>query len=115
MLVGLFLSAVLAMTSPPAQAAATSRAAEPVGTPYSRLFQHNLQGAVIAQSLDDVTGSSRHQVRAKAPRSKVVCGMTILMVEPTIDPTLVQPVPPGREFTMRRVRPRVCGADDKEK
>ena len=41
---------------------------------------------------------------------KVVCGMTVVPVDSSIDPKIVRPVPSdGTKFTLRIYKPPVCG------
>ena len=40
----------------------------------------------------------------------VVCGMTIVRADPTIDPGIVKSPPETKTFTMKTVQPTVCAA-----
>ena len=46
-----------------------------------------------------------------APKSTVVCGMTLVPADPTVDPKMRAEVPArGVSFTMRAVPPTICKA-----
>ena len=46
---------------------------------------------------------------APAPKPSVVCGMTVIPADPTIDPKIrVAPSNTGVTFTMRVVPPTIC-------
>ena len=50
--------------------------------------------------------------RAPNPRTKIVCGMTLLIVGSDNDPDMPRPVPKeGVTYTMRRYPPPACGKD----
>lgn len=50
------------------------------------------------------------EASARAPERKVICGMTVIQVDPPqTDPGMPVQVPSGRvEFTMRSVTPSIC-------
>ena len=48
--------------------------------------------------------------RDRRPRRKVVCGMTLILVEPGSDPSMAKPTPDrGVTYTMRGYPPPACG------
>ena len=50
--------------------------------------------------------------RGASPRTKVVCGMTLLLVGPQTDPAMPKPSPKDHvTYTMRRYPPPACGDD----
>jgi hypothetical protein len=50
--------------------------------------------------------------KPRAPRSKVVCGTTLIIVDSTVDPEMVKPKPDqGRKFPIRRYPPPACGSE----
>lgn len=49
----------------------------------------------------------------RTPRSKIVCGTTLIIVGSEPDPHMVQPKPDqGVTYTMRRYPPPACGKDE---
>lgn len=72
----------------------------PPASPYEKLFE--LRGA-----LNNAVEQSQP---APAPKSRVVCGMTVIEVDPAIDPK-IGVTPPGDEktrYTIRAVEPPIC-------
>ena len=48
--------------------------------------------------------------RRASPKTKVVCGMTVIIVDGSIDPKMaISPKPDGGEFTIRRMPKPMCG------
>jgi hypothetical protein len=50
--------------------------------------------------------------RLTSERPKVVCGMTVIPVNPEIDPKSVKKAPDDKKYTMRSVPPPMCGSVD---
>ena len=48
--------------------------------------------------------------RLDAERTRVVCGMTVIPVQPSVDPKSIKKAPEGRRYTMRFVPPPMCGS-----
>ena len=69
-------------------------------TPYNKLFQ--------LQPLEQVARAQREAAaRLTAPR--VVCGMTLIPVDPAIDPKMViQPKAGDTRYTIRAIEPPIC-------
>jgi hypothetical protein len=42
-------------------------------------------------------------------KPKVVCGMTVIPAQPAVDPKSIKKGPEDRKYTMRSVRPAMCG------
>jgi hypothetical protein len=72
----------------------------PDKNPYARLFEAPAPAA------------PQRTVEARAPsaRPRVVCGMTIIPADPTIDPGIVVATPQsdGVTYAIRRITPPVC-------
>lgn len=57
-------------------------------------------------------GRSPMVTRRSSPRSKVVCGTTIIMVDPEAAPKMPRLTPEGKDgvhYTMRKMPPPACG------
>jgi len=91
-------------------AATPGAASQPAKNPFANLFASELQPAtkpLVAVAL-------RSAVQIAPPRAKghprVVCGMTLVPVDPEFDAAMPRVVPEsGWKFTIRLVPPRVCG------
>jgi hypothetical protein len=94
-------------TSPPVSSPAISRPEQP-GRAFSRLFQ--AQPEVKPQPQPE----PQPQVRARQSRTKVVCGMTLILVGPETDPNMPKQPPKdgGVRYTMRRYPPPACGQNE---
>ena len=49
------------------------------------------------------------QMSLQAGKPKVVCGMTVIPAQPAVDPKSITKAPEDRKYTMRSVRPQICG------
>lgn len=47
-------------------------------------------------------------VRSPVLRTRVVCGMTLLPIDPLVDPGIRLPVAPGAAASMRTIAPQIC-------
>jgi hypothetical protein len=101
MFAGLILSGLLA-AAPQLPAPAVPSAPSPPQKPdpaFSSLFEAPKPEA----------GEPASRTR---PRTKVVCGMTLLLVRPDADPEMPRPAPKdGLTYTMRRYPPPACGKE----
>lgn len=43
------------------------------------------------------------------PPGRIVCGMAMVPVDPRFDAKIRRPVPSGKAFTMKRIKPPICG------
>jgi hypothetical protein len=72
--------------------------------PYRKLFDtQTALKAALAQQLHTATS---------APAPKVVCGMTLIPANPTIDPKMMveKPRSDGTKYTIRAVDPPICNS-----
>ncbi len=125
MVTGLILSAALAAT--PQLAPAGGRAAalpnEKPGALFSGLFDPAVTGGGETRAGEMQPGDFQQPRvlppvrRASNPRTKIVCGMTLLIVGSDNDPEMPRPAPKeGVTYTMRRYPPPACGKESgKEK
>lgn len=77
------------------------QAPTPRQNPYSRLFQAR---ELLKQALEE----KRQQ--QSAPKSRVVCGMTVIEANPSIDPKMAVEIPKDNKtrHTIRAVEPPIC-------
>ena len=62
------------------------------------------------EPLRDVMSRLQREVQARLGTTpKVVCGTTVIPAQPAVDPKSILKTPGGRKFTMRSVRPQMCG------
>lgn len=82
-----------------------------VAPPFSKLFRPStplLKPGTPVSSPDGNTGNRLLPPPVQQPR--VVCGMTMIPVDPSFDANIRRPVPPsGAKFTIKTVKPPVCG------
>ena len=82
-----------------------------VSPPFSKLFR---PPTAPVQPLTPVVPSGQASLntplfRARQP-AKIVCGMTMVPVDSSLDPKIERPVPStGTKFTLRISKPPVCG------
>jgi hypothetical protein len=78
---------------------------------FSRLFAPPstplLKPAVPNAPLEGNVGS-RPLFPARSS-GRIVCGMALVPVDPRFDAKIRRPVPSGKAFTMKRIKPPVCG------
>jgi hypothetical protein len=48
--------------------------------------------------------------RLDGERTRVVCGMTVIPVQPSVDPKSIRKAPDDNKYTMRFVPPPMCGS-----
>lgn len=72
--------------------------------PYSKLFE--ARGA-LAQAV-------QQELTKAAPKRRIVCGMTIIEADPSIDPKMAVTAPTDEKlrYTMRAVEPPMCWSRD---
>jgi hypothetical protein len=110
MFTGLILSGMLAAAPQLPPTSTTTEAATPdkPDRPFAQLF------AAMPPDAEQ-PGTSRPPTparRTSGPRTKVVCGMTLLLVGPDADAGMARPTPKdGVTYTMRRYPPPMCGQD----
>jgi hypothetical protein len=87
---------------PTVELQATDPAAAPQKTPFSRLFM-----GPSAKAQPHPQGAREVTVRPNSTR--VVCGMTVIQADPSVDPRIALQVPEnGQRHAIRRIRPPVC-------
>jgi hypothetical protein len=70
--------------------------------PFSRLFVQDRNRTPLYPEPDVV------RAREIDPR-RIVCGMTVIQADPSVDPKMVIPAPPNSDqFRIRRITPPVC-------
>ena len=84
-----------------APALADQKAPTPRQNPYSRLFQAR---EMLKQALDE------KRVQPGTPKSRIVCGMTVIEVGPELDPKIAVTTPKDDKtrYTIRAVEPPIC-------
>jgi hypothetical protein len=111
-MVGVAPNLTLAAQAPPTQAPPA-----PDRTPFNQLFQVQPPAGKpvdprAQELLDDARRALRERQTAlrllppEAPR--VVCGMTIIPADPSIDPKMLIEVPSAADYTIRRIPPPIC-------
>jgi hypothetical protein len=76
----------------------------PAPDPYGTLFD--------APAARTSLQRGQEPVRTLASEPRVVCGMTVMPVDPATDPEFARPTPDrSTSFTIRAVEPTVCAAD----
>lgn len=126
MLTALVVAGLLTAGSSPEQLTVPAGSGQPAGRPsepFSTLFSPAAPApagpafAVVLPAAPNggdkgvvyVPETTRRDGRA---RTKVVCGMTLLIVGSEPDPDMVKPRPDsGTKYAIRRVPPRVCGQE----
>jgi hypothetical protein len=62
------------------------------------------------EPLRDVVSRLQREAQSRLrTKPKVVCGTTVIPAQPAVDPKSILKTPEGRKFTMRAVRPQMCG------
>jgi hypothetical protein len=90
-----------------AQAAAQEIAPKPWFAP-KRPDSHQFFGPVKPRVLSQTPLADPS--KTEAPKPRVICGMTVVPADPSIDPGFLKPVPSTTRFTMRIVEPKDCAA-----
>ena len=92
------------MQSPSAGDAITapSTPKTPPTNPYGQLF-------VPPASLESMAERFRNGQSIEQHRPSVVCGITIIPVDPRIDPGIVRQPPQAESYSTRVLKPSVCG------
>ena len=69
--------------------------------PYKKLFQ--------LQPLEQVARAQRREEAARSTAPRVVCGMTLIPVDPAIDPKMaIAPKNEDTRYTIRAIEPPIC-------
>ena len=77
--------------------------------PYSELFSGSVKARPGAGQWRILPEPGRSQAPTRGPRAKVVCGMTLLLVGPDVDPKMAKPpAADGTRYTMRRYPAPAC-------
>ena len=113
MITGLILSGVVGVAlqlPPPSAATRPPGPREKADAPFSGLFDPSKQPGENPKDL-------KFEVRrTPGPRTKIVCGTTLIIVGSEIDPEMAKPTPnEGTRFTMRRYPPPACGKDEERR
>jgi hypothetical protein len=120
MLTGLVLSGVLALAPqlPPAAGGTAPPRQDAPAAPFSRLFEPATPGTAETQLIPGVPPRPAPRLVPPAtqapagPRTKVVCGMTLIIVGSELDPDMPKaPRKDGVTYTMRRFPPPACGKE----
>jgi hypothetical protein len=62
------------------------------------------------EPLRDVVSRLQREAQSRlGTKPKVVCGTTVIPAQPAVDPKSILKTPEGRRFTVRSVRPQMCG------
>ena len=73
--------------------------------PYSQLFTDRRPDNLQAKAQEQL----RNALQQRAQQPQVVCGMTIIPIDPSVDPKIVVPRPPSdTTYTMRLIPPPIC-------
>ena len=82
---------------------------EQVAPPFSKLFRPSTPLVKPEASVSPNETTATPPFRPPV-QPRVVCGMTMIPVDPTFDANIRRPVPPsGAKFTIKTVKPPVCG------
>jgi hypothetical protein len=83
-----------------------------VAPPFSKLFRppsSPAPGPATPVVPFDRKSADKSALQSRLP-ARVVCGMTLVPVDPSLDPKIKRPVPSaGTKFTLRTYKPPVCG------
>jgi hypothetical protein len=67
-------------------------------TPYSGLFQ-----------VQDLSAAAKQQEAPAPPQPRVVCGMSVIPTDPSIDPKIfIERKPDDTRYTIRSIPPPIC-------
>jgi hypothetical protein len=78
---------------------------------FSKLFappSAPLLKAPVPTTLPEGNVGSRPLFPARSS-GRIVCGMALVPVDPRFDAKIRRPVPSGKAFTMKRIKPPICG------
>ena len=78
--------------------------------PYSQLFTDQQRtGDLQARAQEQLRNALQQHAYAGGQQPQVVCGMTVIPIDPGVDPKIVVPRPPSdTTFTMRLIPPPIC-------
>ena len=91
-----------APSTPPAGIQLGASRPAQAATPYARLFETQ---EALKKALQEKSAGL-----ASAPKSKIVCGMTVIEVGPALDPKMAVTPPKDSKtrFTIRAIDPPIC-------
>jgi hypothetical protein len=108
----LLLSAALILAQIPVSA---QQIVVPKGSPYGKLFQGDEKALKSAEQEKKVREAleqllKRHDATPESSKSRVVCGMTVITPDLTIDPKMSVPRDPKdtTKYTIRVIPPAIC-------
>ncbi|RPJ52840.1 MAG: hypothetical protein EHM24_33725 [Acidobacteria bacterium] len=107
------VAAQMPQVRPPAArgpAVELSQPSTPQPGPYSKLFSGQLKAQPEGGLWRLIPEPKQNEPAVKKPRTKVVCGMTLVLVDPVeVDPEMTKPTPKqGVRFTMRNFPAPAC-------
>ena len=77
---------------------------------FSKLFAPSmpfLQPSVPTVQPDENTGTGN--LLPTRPLPRIICGMKVVPVDPSFDAKIRRPVPSGKKFTIKTIKPPICG------
>jgi hypothetical protein len=81
-----------------------------VAPPFSKLFRPPTPPLKPDTPVSPPEGSTANRLLSPPVQPRVVCGMTMIPVDPSFDANIRRPVPlSGAKFTIKTVKPPVCG------
>src|SRR5262245_6108086 len=106
--IGLTVLLGLALVSTASAAAQTDQS---VSGPFSKLFAPSppLKPDAPTQQTDANVQRARAMLFMARPGARIVCGMPMVPVDPAFDAKIRRPVPSGKTFTIKRIKPPICG------
>ena len=103
--ISLFVLLGFTLVSPAAAVTQTT-----VAPPFSKLFSPSTPLLKPEAPLTPTAGNTANQMVRPPLAPRVVCGMTMIPVDPAFDANIRRPVPSsGTKFTLKTVKPPVCG------
>ena len=80
-----------------------------VAPPFSKLFRPSTPLIKPDTAVSPPEGVTANRLFQPPVQPRVVCGMTMIPVDPSFDANIRRPVPSGSKFTIKTVKPPVCG------
>jgi hypothetical protein len=81
-----------------------------ISPPFAKLFR--APTGPLVESPPAAARGQRSMLKPVSPArqsAKIVCGMTLIAVDSSLDPKIERPVPTGTKFTLKTSKPPVCG------
>jgi hypothetical protein len=81
-----------------------------VAPPFSKLFRPSTPLLRPGAGVSPPDGNTANLPVQPPLSPRVVCGMTMIPLDPSFDANIRRPVPPsGEKFTIKALKPPVCG------